>query len=77
MNIHDVHAMSGADTVVYEAVAALTVEGRSADLEAVTHATGLAEDVVRESLAHLVAHGHVLPAGEAYTLGRHDFEVDY
>ncbi|WP_327086259.1 hypothetical protein OIE66_28470 [Nonomuraea sp. NBC_01738] len=77
MSDHDVQALSGIDIHVYEAVAALVVEGRSASLADVAHATGRPEVEVRQSLAHLVAQGYVLPSGEEYALGRHDFEVDY
>ncbi|TDC08074.1 hypothetical protein E1267_11425 [Nonomuraea longispora] len=74
---HDVQSLSDVDIHVYEAVASQTVEHGSAELDALVRATDLDEDDVRESLATLIEHGHVVPKGEGYALGRHTFEVEY
>lgn len=77
MSGHDVQKLSDADLHVYEAVAAEATAGRSADPEAVRRMTGLPDELVRQSLASLVAQGHLVPRGEGYGLGGHTFEVDY
>ncbi|GAB2908585.1 hypothetical protein ACFMQL_26375 [Nonomuraea fastidiosa] len=74
---HDVQALSDVDIYVYEAVAAQTVESGGAWLDGLTHASGLSEEEVRESLATLIGHGYVVPQGDGYGLGPHTFEVEY
>ncbi|GAA2804962.1 hypothetical protein [Nonomuraea dietziae] len=75
---HDVQSLSGTDLTVYEAVAAIAVGGgETASLPGVAGMTGLTEEQTRASLATLVERGQVVPSGDGFTLGRHDFEVDY
>jgi len=75
---HDVQALSDVDIYIYEAVAAQTVESGGARLDALTHASGLSEEEVRESLTTLIEHGYVVPQGrDRYGLGPHTFEVEY
>ncbi|NUR83450.1 MAG: hypothetical protein HOY71_05095 [Nonomuraea sp.] len=68
----DVQQLSDTDIHVYEALA-----GGATDLPALVRATALPEQDVRQSLATLIAQGHVLPSGDGFELGPHDFEVDY
>ncbi|GAA2381791.1 hypothetical protein [Nonomuraea africana] len=73
----DVQALSDTDLAVYEAVAAIAVGGEAASLAAVARSTGLTEERTRASMAILVEKGQVVPSGDGFRLGRHDFEVDY
>ncbi|MFI6295700.1 hypothetical protein ACIBEJ_29170 [Nonomuraea sp. NPDC050790] len=77
MSGHDVQALSDVDIHVYEAVASLAIAHETAGREAVVQSSGLDESDVRRSLATLVAHGHIVPRGDGFALGSHDFEVDY
>ncbi|GAA3119865.1 helix-turn-helix domain-containing protein [Streptosporangium carneum] len=72
----DVQALSDADTRVYEAVAGLAVDGRTATVEEVVQATALPEDAVRRSVATLAEAGWLEEDGGAYALGPHDWGVD-
>ncbi|MFI6597168.1 hypothetical protein ACIBHX_12975 [Nonomuraea sp. NPDC050536] len=74
---HDVQALSDVDIHVYEAIAAQAVESGTPDVPALIRATGLSEQQVRRSLSTLIEHGHVVPSGDGFALGPHDFEVDY
>ncbi|WP_157244277.1 hypothetical protein [Nonomuraea typhae] len=70
-------ALSDTDIHIYEAVASLAIDAHRATLEEVTESSGLDEQQVRRSLATLVANGHILPRGDGFVLGAHDFGVDY
>ncbi|MFG1695993.1 hypothetical protein [Nonomuraea sp. NPDC049309] len=75
---HDVQVLSDVDIYLYEAVAAQVVESGGARLDRLTHASGLSEEEVRESLGTLMEHGYVVPQGhDRYGLGPHTFEVEY
>lgn len=76
-DIHDVQELSDADMSVYEAVASLAVDGRTARLRDMAEMTDRPEDDVRRSLAHLVDSGWVVRKGDGYALGPHDWEVEY
>ncbi|MFI7640152.1 hypothetical protein [Nonomuraea sp. NPDC049400] len=77
IEVHDVQALSDVDIHVYEAVAFQAVEHGVASPAGVVRASGLTEEEVRECLAHLIAHGYVVPRGDGYALGPHTFEVEY
>lgn len=74
---HDVQALSGAETTVYEAVAALVVEGRPARPADIARMTDRPEEEVRHCLEVLVASGWLRTGADGYLLGPHDFEVEY
>ncbi|WP_214326703.1 helix-turn-helix domain-containing protein [Nonomuraea sediminis] len=74
---HDVQELSDVDIHVYEAIAAHAVGSGAADVPALIRATGRSEEQVRRSLSTLIEQGHVVPSGEGFALGPHDFEVDY
>jgi DNA-binding IclR family transcriptional regulator len=69
--------MSAPQMTVYEAVAALIVDRRPATVPAIAHMTQLPEGTVRRCLAHLTAAGRVVPKGDAYLLGPHDWGLEY
>ncbi|WP_433254786.1 hypothetical protein ACQPYK_13450 [Streptosporangium sp. CA-135522] len=73
----DVQALSGVDTDVYEAVSGLTVQGGTATVEEVAHATALPEEAVRRSLDGLVEAGWLRVAGTAYVLGPHSWGLEH
>jgi DNA-binding IclR family transcriptional regulator len=73
----DVQALSGVDTHVYEAVAGLAVNGRSATVDEVVHATALPEETVRHSLDMLAELGWLKADGSTYVLGPHDWGLEY
>ncbi|MDP9845413.1 hypothetical protein [Streptosporangium lutulentum] len=73
----DVQALSGTDSHVYEAVAGLAVDGRSATVDEVIHATALPEEAVRHSLDTLTELGWLKVAGSAYSLGPHQWGLEY
>ena len=75
--LEDVQEMSSAETTVYEAVAALNMDGRPATAAVVARMTGLGDDVVRRCLDRLTHGGRLVPRGDAYLLGAHDWEVEY
>ncbi|MEU7891907.1 hypothetical protein AB0B45_03460 [Nonomuraea sp. NPDC049152] len=77
MEPHDVQALSDTDLAVYEAVAAIAVGGDQARVADVSRMAGLSEDETKQSIATLVAMGQVVPKGEGYALGRHDFGLEY
>jgi len=72
----DVQEMSAPEMIVYEAVAALGMEGRPATVCAVARMTGLPEPVVGHGLDGLVAGGRVRRAGGGYVLGPHDWDLE-
>jgi DNA-binding IclR family transcriptional regulator len=73
---HDVQELSDEETTVYEAVAALAVEGRPAHLVDIAQMTDRPEEDVRHCLETLVASGWLRPRADGYLLGPHDFEVE-
>ncbi|MCG5212063.1 hypothetical protein [Streptosporangium sp. KLBMP 9127] len=75
--VHDVQALSGAETHVYEAVAALAVDGRIAHVPDVAQMTDRPESDVRHSLLVLVETGWLIPRGDGFALGPHDWGLDY
>ncbi|MEU8177565.1 hypothetical protein AB0C14_32230 [Microbispora hainanensis] len=76
-SLEDVQEMTTADMTVYEAVAALNMEKRPATAAAVAAMTGLPEDAVRRCLGTLTDGGRLVPEGDAYTLGAHDWGLEY
>lgn len=76
-DLRDVQAMSDTETVVYEAVASCAVDSISPRAPDIAHMTDLAEDVVQENLDDLVRHGWLVPKGDRYVLGPHDWGLDY
>jgi hypothetical protein len=76
-DLRDVQAMSDVETVVYEAVASCAVESISPRVPDIVRMTGLGEDVVRENLDDLVAHGWLLARRDRYVLGPHDWGLEY
>lgn len=74
--LKDVQEMTGTDLAVYEAAAALDVAERPATAAEITRLTGLPEETVRHCLDTLVAGGRLVPSGEDYRLGPHDFSVE-
>lgn len=76
-DLHDVQAMSDTETVVYEAVASCAVAEVSPRVPDIVKMTGLTEDVVRENLDDLVAHGWLLTERDRYVLGPHDWGLEY
>ncbi|WP_055477869.1 hypothetical protein [Sphaerimonospora mesophila] len=76
-SLEDVQEMSGADLAVYEAAAALNVAERPATAAEITGMTGLPEETVRHCLDTLVGGGRLVPSGESYLLGPHDWGLDY
>ncbi|MEU6410601.1 hypothetical protein [Microbispora sp. NPDC046933] len=76
-SLEDVQEMTTADMTVYEAVAALSVKKRPATAAEVAGMTGLPEDDVRRCLDSLAHGGRLVPKGDAYALGAHDWEVEY
>lgn len=72
----DVQSLSGTDTRVYEAVAVLAVDGGTATVEEIVHATDLPEETVRHSLGTLAEAGWLRADGAAYAIGRHDWSVE-
>ncbi|WP_433500025.1 hypothetical protein ACQP1K_06855 [Sphaerimonospora sp. CA-214678] len=75
-SLEDVQEMSGTDLTVYEAVAALNVAERPATVTEITGLAGLPEETVRHSLDALVGGGRLVPSGESYLLGPHDWGLD-
>jgi len=76
-SLEDVQEMTTADMTVYEAVAALNTEKRPATAAAVAAMTGFPEDDVRRRLGALAEGGRLVPEGDAYTLGAHDWGLEY
>ncbi|GIH61105.1 helix-turn-helix domain-containing protein [Microbispora siamensis] len=76
-SLEDVQEMTTADMTVYEAVAALNTEERPATAAEVAEMTGLPEDDVRRCLAGLAEGGRLVPKGDAYVLGTHDWGLEY
>ncbi|MGI5160550.1 hypothetical protein [Microbispora sp. CA-102843] len=76
-SLEDVQEMTTAEMTVYEAVAALNVEERRATVAEVVGMTGLPEDDVRRCLDRLVHGRRLVPRGDAYTLGAHDWGLEY
>lgn len=76
-SLEDVQEMTTADMTVYEAVAALNMENRPATVAAVAAMTGFPEDSVRRCLGTLTDGGRLVPEGDAYTLGTHDWGLEY
>ncbi|MFC3981775.1 MULTISPECIES: hypothetical protein [Streptosporangium] len=72
----DVQALSTTDTRVYEAVAVLAVDTRTANVEEIVHATGLPEQAVRHSVETLTKAGWLTADGGSYAIGRHDWSVE-
>ncbi|WP_432870624.1 helix-turn-helix domain-containing protein [Microbispora rosea] len=75
--LEDVQEMTTADMTVYEAVAALNTQERPATVADVAAMTGLPEDDVRRCLDSLAEGGRLVPKGDAYTLGTHDWGLEY
>jgi DNA-binding IclR family transcriptional regulator len=69
----DVQGLSSTELVVYEAVAILDKEGRTATVGDLAHATGLAEDKVRRALDRLVSERHVRASDAGFALDAHDW----
>jgi hypothetical protein len=76
-SLGDAQEMSHAETVVYEAVAALSVDRRPATVAEVAAMTDFTEETVQECLTALTAAGRLLVKGNAYVLGPHDWGVEY
>ncbi|MEV7808445.1 helix-turn-helix domain-containing protein [Microbispora sp. NPDC088329] len=76
-SLEDAQEMTAAEMTVYEAVAALNVEERHATVAEVARMTGLGDDDVRRCLDRLTAGGRLVPKGDAYLLGDHDWGLDY
>ncbi|WP_182882659.1 MULTISPECIES: hypothetical protein [unclassified Microbispora] len=76
-SLGDAQEMSGTELTVYEAVAALNVDERSATVSEVAQMTALGEDDVRRCLDTLVEGGRLVPKGDAYLLGAHDWGLEY
>ncbi|OPG05099.1 hypothetical protein [Microbispora sp. GKU 823] len=76
-SLEDVQEMTTADMTVYEAVAALNTEERPATAGKVAEMTGLPEDDVRRCLTSLAEGGRLVPKGDAYVLGTHDWGLEY
>ncbi|GIH68945.1 helix-turn-helix domain-containing protein [Sphaerimonospora thailandensis] len=76
-SLEDTQEMSGTDLAVYEAAAALNVADRPATVGEITGMTGLPEETVRHCLDSLVGGGRLVPRGEAYQLGPHDWGLSY
>ncbi|GAA4563224.1 hypothetical protein [Planotetraspora kaengkrachanensis] len=73
----DVQEMSATEIGVYEAVASMDVDGRTATVETVAAMTGLPEESVRSGLEALTRGGRLVRRGGAYVLGPHDWGLDY
>ncbi|MDF5755737.1 hypothetical protein [Spongiactinospora sp. TRM90649] len=75
--LHDVQALSDAQTHVYEAVASLAVDGRIAHVSDVAQMTGWPEHDVRQALVTLVENGWLIQKGDGFVMGPHDWGLDY
>ena len=71
----DVQALRDVELRVYEAVAIIDKEGRTATIGDIAHATGYAEDTVRTALTRLVGERHLREDDSGYALGAHDWGV--
>lgn len=76
-SLEDVQEMTTADMTVYEAVAALNTKERPATAAEVARMTDLPEDDVRRCLTSLAEGGRLVPKGDAYILGTHDWGLEY
>ncbi|MBX6382177.1 MAG: hypothetical protein IRZ07_04255 [Microbispora sp.] len=76
-SLEDVQEMTAAEMTVYEAVAALNVDKRPATAAKVAAMTDLGDDVVRRCLGTLSAGGRLVPKGDTYALGAHDWGLEY
>lgn len=76
-SLGDVQEMSGTELTVYEAVAALNTDDRPATVGEVAGMTGLGEDDVRRCLDSLAEGGRLVPKGNTYLLGAHDWGLEY
>ncbi|GGO14676.1 hypothetical protein GCM10010116_29620 [Microbispora rosea subsp. aerata] len=76
-SLEDVQEMSAAEMTVYEAVAASNTKDHPATAAEVIAMTGLGADVVRRCLDHLVHGGRLVPKGDTYLLGAHDWGLEY
>lgn len=75
--LEDVQEMTEPELAVYEAAAALNVDDRPATVAGISGMTGLPEEAVRYCLDALVGGGRLVPRGDAYLLGPHDWGVSY
>jgi DNA-binding IclR family transcriptional regulator len=73
----DTQEMTGEELRVYEAVAALSVDQRPATTGEIAAMTDLPEETVRRCLDTLADEGRVIPKGDSYQLGPHDWGLDY
>lgn len=73
----DVQEMTEPELVVYEATAALNVDDRPATVAKISGLTDLPEETVRHCLGALVDGGRLVPRGDAYLLGPHDWGLSY
>jgi DNA-binding IclR family transcriptional regulator len=73
----DVQEMSAAEISVYEAVASMDVDGRTATVREVAAMVQLPEATVRNGLEALTRGGRLVRRGEGYVLGPHDWGLDY
>jgi DNA-binding IclR family transcriptional regulator len=73
----DVQEMSAAEISVYEAVASMDVDGRTATVREVAAMVQLPEETVRNGLEALTRGGRLVRRGEAYVLGPHDWGLEY
>jgi DNA-binding IclR family transcriptional regulator len=69
----DVQALRDVELHVYEAVAIIDKEGRTATVDDLAHATRYPEDTVRTALTRLVSERHLRESGSGYALGAHDW----
>ncbi|WP_147267942.1 hypothetical protein [Spongiactinospora rosea] len=76
-SLHDVQALTDAETTVYEAVCSLAVDGRIAHVPDVAQMTGQPEHEVRQRLVRLVENGWLNQKGEGFALGPHDWGLEY
>lgn len=76
-SLGDAQEMSHGETLVYEAVAARSVNRLPVTVPEVAHMTDLPEELVRHCLDSLTARGRLVRKEDTYVLGPHDWEVEY
>jgi DNA-binding IclR family transcriptional regulator len=75
--LEDVQEMSAGEIRVYEAVASLNVDRREATVREIAAMVQLPDETVRRCLDALCQGGRLVPQGETYLLGPHDWGLDY
>ncbi|MEZ0073880.1 helix-turn-helix domain-containing protein [Planotetraspora sp. GP83] len=76
-HLRDAQEMSADEMRVYEVAAALNVDQRPATIKEIAAMADLPEETVRHCLDSLTHCGRLVPKGDTYLLGPHDWGVEH